>query len=234
MLQDREGDRVSAPSLSSHLYIFLDEGGNFDFSPRGTSYFALTALTTARPFVWDAPLMSLKYDEIERGSDAEYFHAAEDKQIVRNRVFAILTTALTNARLDCMIVEKRKTVPELQTGERLYPAMLGHLLKFVVREVSVPAGGELIVMTDAVPVKARRRAVESAVSETLARKLPAEVRYRVLHHDSKSCLGLQVADYCNWAIYRKWDRGDTRSYGLISGAIGSEFDIFRRGKRYFY
>lgn len=225
---------MTTPAASSCLYIYLDESGNFDFSTKGTSYFTLTALTTTRPFAWDAPLMSLKYDEIERGSDAEYFHAAEDKQIVRNRVFAILTTTLNEARLDCIVVEKRKTVPELQIGERLYPAMLGHLLKFVVRQIHIQAGGELIIMTDAVPVKARRRGVERAVSETLTRRLPADVRYRVLHHDSKSCAGLQVADYCNWAIYRKWDRGDTRSYDLISGAVRSEFDIFRRGKRHFY
>lgn len=225
---------MSVPAPSSRLYIFLDEGGNFDFSSKGTPYFTLTALTTSRPFAWDTPLMSLKYDEIEHGSDAEYFHASEDKQIVRNRVFSILTNTLNDARLDCIVVEKRKTVPDLQIGERLYPAMLGHLLKFVVRQVDVSTKGEVIVMTDVVPVKARRKAVENAVSETLARRLPTDVKYRILHHDSKSCMGLQACDYCNWAIYRKWDRGDIRSYDLISSAIRSEFDIFRRGKRHFY
>ena len=40
---------------------------------------------------------------------------------------------------------------------------------------------------------------------------------------------LQVADYCCWAIGRKWERGDTRSYDLIATKIQSEFDLFRRG-----
>ena len=51
--------------------------------------------------------------------------------------------------------------------------------------------------------------VKKAVKMTLAKMLPKGVRYRVLHHDSKSNLDLQIADYCNWVIYRKWDRGDS-------------------------
>ena len=32
------------------LYIFLDEGGNLDFSTNGTEYFVLTALSKHRSF----------------------------------------------------------------------------------------------------------------------------------------------------------------------------------------
>ena len=31
------------------LYIFIDESGNFDFSPTGTKYFALTSISTTSP-----------------------------------------------------------------------------------------------------------------------------------------------------------------------------------------
>ena len=64
--------------------------------------------------------------------------------------------------------------------------------------------------------------------------LPTGTRYSLLHHASKSCVGLQVTDYCNWAVFRKWERGDSRSYDLVKGAIQSEFDIFRSGTRYYY
>jgi hypothetical protein len=40
---------------------------------------------------------------------------------------------------------------------------------------------------------------------------------------------LWVADYCTWAIQRKWERGDTRSDDLIKDRIRSEFDIWERG-----
>ena len=33
-----------------HLYLFLDEAGNLDFSPNGTRYFMLGSVTKERPF----------------------------------------------------------------------------------------------------------------------------------------------------------------------------------------
>ena len=44
------------------LYIFLDESGNFDFSPSGTKYFILTALSTTLPFEIGSPLLKHRYD----------------------------------------------------------------------------------------------------------------------------------------------------------------------------
>jgi hypothetical protein len=64
--------------------------------------------------------------------------------------------------------------------------------------------------------------------------LPRGVTYSVLHHDSKSNFGLQIADSLTWAVYRKWDRNDTRSYDLIRKFVRSEFDIFRTGTAFYY
>ncbi len=153
---------VSAPSS---LYIFLDEGGNFDFSPGGTQYFTLTSVTASRPFAWDAALMSLKYDELERGSDAEYFHASEDKQIVRNRVFATIAQHVDTIRIDSIIVPKRKIVPELRLPEKFYPRMLGYLLRYVVQHESLDASTAVLAVTDIAPVKARQKAIAKGVED---------------------------------------------------------------------
>ena len=72
---------------SRFLYVFLDEGGNLDFSPSGTKYFVLSSLTKERPFHAGKELIELKYDLVELGTNLEYFHAAEDRQAVRNSVF---------------------------------------------------------------------------------------------------------------------------------------------------
>ena len=39
-------------------------------------------------------MTELKYDLIETGANMEYFHAAEDAQATRNRVFDIINAAL--------------------------------------------------------------------------------------------------------------------------------------------
>jgi hypothetical protein len=43
-----------------------------------------------------------------------------------------------------------------------------------------------------------------------------------------------VADYCCWALSRKWEKGDDRSYALIQDKIRSEFDVFRSGRTFYY
>jgi hypothetical protein len=45
---------------------------------------------------------------------------------------------------------------------------------------------------------------------------------------------VQVADYCAWAIQRKWERDDLRSYNLICDRITYQYDLFRPGTVHHY
>jgi hypothetical protein len=177
------------------LYTFIDEGGNFDFSLRGTRYFTITGVTVGRPFPLEADLSSLRFDLLEAGIELESFHAATDKQATRDRVFALIQNQLHRYRVDSVIVEKRKTGPSLRPVEQFYPRMLGYLLSYLVRGTNWSNWSELIVIADRIEEKRRRKALEGAVKSVLAHKLPPGVRYRILHHESRSSYCLQVADY---------------------------------------
>ena len=225
---------AAAALAAQSLYIFLDEGGNLDFSTNGTKYFTVSAITKTRPFSLDQALLSLKYDLMEEGLPLDRFHASEDKQAVRNRVFAAISKHLSEFRIDSLIVEKRKTQLQLQEQAKFYSAMLGYLLRHVFKEAHGEQYQQIIVQTDTLPVKKKREAFEKAIKTTLASMLPDTATYRVLHHESRSSIGLQAADYCNWAIYKKWTDGDERSYALIKAGIKSEFDIFKTGTDYYY
>jgi hypothetical protein len=216
------------------LYIFLDESGNLDFSPSGTRYFILSSVAKERPFNAYKELTELKYDLVEMGIGIEYFHASEDTQAIRNLVFEIIKRNIVGIRLDALVVEKAKTGPSLRAEERFYPEMIGYLLNYILNGFDLKQFTEVIIFTDRIPVLRKRNAVEKAVKMTLASKLPQGIKYCILHHESKSNLDLQVADYCNWAIYRKWDRADVRSYDLIQQVIQSEFEIFKTGVRKYY
>jgi len=209
------------------LYVFLDEGGNLDFSQSGTRFFTISSVTRTRPFGSHARLAELKYELIESGTGIEYFHASEDRQVVRDKVFAIIRDELASLRIDSLVVEKRKAPPDVRQEERFYPHMVGLLLRHVLSHMPDASYSEVVVLTDALPVERRRRAMEKAVKETLAVMLPRGMRYRVLHHASKSNLELQVADYCNWAVFRKWERRDLRPYSVVSQAVQSEVDVYQ-------
>ncbi len=214
------------------LYIFLDEAGNLDFSKNGTRYFVLSGVVKERPFHAYKELTELKYDLVERGMGLEYFHAAEDNQATRNQVFDIIERNLADVAVDAIIVQKQKVAAALRAEQHFYPKVLGTLLREILKRYPLAEFAEVIVFTDSLPVQRKRGAVEKAVKMTLAAMLPTEVRYRVLHHASKSNLDLQIADYCTWAIYRKWNGQDARSFDRIRAAVRSEWDVLSAGNEF--
>lgn len=216
------------------VYIFLDEGGNLDFSPNGTKFYTMSAVSTVRPFQLHAPLDDYIYDLIEWGKDIEYFHCADDNKHVRDKVFSIIVEKQTSFQVNSIVIEKRKTGTALQDPKNFYPKMLGYLLRYVVERLDRSRIDEVIVITDSIPVARKKQAIEKAIKQTLAEMLPVDCKYRVLHHASRSHFGLQIADYCNWAIFRRWERDDDMYWRKIMECIKSEFNIFRSGSTYYY
>jgi hypothetical protein len=221
----------------------LDESGNFDFSSKGSKYFTLTSVAMLRPFEMAYPLNALKYDlieneELEETRDGEYFHASEDRQSVRNKVFSIIKKNISKIQIDSLIVEKRKTMTPLQSVHKFYPEMLRYLLKYplnriILKDYGVGEFMGVIFITDSLPINKNKRSVEKSIKLAVKSFLP-KTPYKIFHHLSQSSMELQIVDYCSWAIFKKWERGDTRSYDLIKEGVRSEFDIFERGSNYYY
>jgi hypothetical protein len=217
----------------TNLYIFIDEGGDMVFSPKGTKYFTLTALSKTRPFLSFESMTNLKYDLWEKGIDFEYFHATEDTQITRNQVFNIISGNLPNFAVDSIIVEKRKTNPALQVPSNFYQKIFEILLNYVLQRHK-DRYAQIIIVTDTIPIRQDRETIHKAIKAFISKwSYGQRTSYRIFHYASKSDVNLQIVDYFNWAIFRKWERQDERSYDLVKDAIYSEVDVFKgRQNRY--
>lgn len=213
------------------VYLFFDESGDLNFSPNGSPYYFFGALTTRKPESLSNPLNRLQYELLAQGVEIERFHASEDRQAVRDQVFGVIQS-VGGFEFDVVVIEKRKTHPSLHDEARFYPKFANYLLKYVFARYADP-DEPLVVVTDTLPVKRTKRAVEKAFKAYIARHL-GERLYTLVHHGSASHACLQVADYCTWAVQKKWQRGDVRSYALIQPFLKSEFDIFWSGAEYFY
>lgn len=209
------------------LYIFLDEGGNLDFSARGTKFFTLTSISKFRPFEAYKRLNDLKYDLIEEDKDIEYFHASEDRQVVRDEVFAIINKHFSDSVIDCVIVEKSKVDSSFQDVVTFYTNLFGQLIQNILRFVKIDDFNRIIIFTDSIPLKKKAKAVEKGIKLMLSAELKGRVNYLICHHQSKSNYDLQLTDYCNWAVYRKWESADERSYDLIKKYIRTEKDLHK-------
>jgi hypothetical protein len=214
----------------SHLYVFIDESGNYDFSPRGTRYWVMTSLLTTNLTQGLVELYHLKHAMIDLGVDIERFHASEDRQAVRDLVFQVIA-GMEDVRVDSVVVEKSKAAPAVRPLGRFYPVMVENLLKypFDPRGIDVTRYSKVFIFMDRASARmSEREALKKAVKTYLAGHLRG-VPYVLCMHDSASHHYLQVADYVCWAIYVKWERSEARPYETIEHLVQSEFPIFRYG-----
>jgi len=220
--------------MSNTLYIFVDEGGNLDFSNKGTKFFTLTALSKVRPFVTYEHLVNLKYDLWEKDIEFEYFHATEDTFITRDEVFTLISENISNFTIDSVIVEKNKTHPTLQDHAKFYIKIFDILFNYILTRYRNKFS-KIFIITDEIPVKRKKKDVEKAIKSYISWWIKDSTReYKIFHYSSKSDINLQIVDYFNWAIFRKWERNKLENYDLIREAIISEFDVFSSGDNKYY
>jgi hypothetical protein len=117
--------------LLKTISSFLDESGNYDFSPKGTSHLVYTAISSGQVHAGIEEIHALKHWLIACGQELEYFHATEDFQIVRDEVYKVICAL--PIRVDTIVVEKRKAGPSIRPIERLYPKMFEILLRYLLK-----------------------------------------------------------------------------------------------------
>ena len=224
------------------LFIFIDESGNFDFSTNGTKYFVLSAVSTLSPLGKER-LEEIKYELMKNGINLEYFHAAEDKQIVRNQVYSFIER-LEDIEIDSVIVQKNKTNPSLyismkkknsKKGEKLYTKVLQNLLQYIFcRYDNSTKIDQVVVVLSSIFDANKRKLIEKTIKVYL--KQIYSKPFYLYFHENRSDKNTQIADYCCWAIYRKWTDGEIRPYNAVKkgNKIKSEFDIFKTGSTIYY
>lgn len=174
-------------------YIFADEAGNCDFSPKGSRYFILTSVTLEDCAVGDA-LARLRRELAWQGTELrDEFHATTDAQAVRDEVFAVIRQH--DFRIDATIMEKAKTQPHLQADEtRFYQAAWYQHMKHVAPRITEP-GDELLVVGASLGTNKRRGLFGKAITDVVGQTARATA-YRTATWSAACEPCLQVADYC--------------------------------------
>jgi hypothetical protein len=135
-------------------------------------------------------------------------------------------------RVDATIFEKRKTQPHRQSEDAFYELAWYMHMQYAASRVAA-RDDELMVVGASISTNKRRQALKRAVAGVVQQTARSAV-VRTAYWPASTDPCLQIADYCCWAIQRKWERGDLRSHVLIQHKIRSEFEIFRSGKTLYY
>jgi len=108
------------------------------------------------------------------------------------------------------------------------------MLRFIFRGRIRESASSLIAFTDTLPINRNREAVVKAIKESCRTEL-GSIPFKILHHRRESNVWIQVADYCTWSVFRKWQNGDLRTYEQIRARLQApELDCLRRGTTRYY
>lgn len=214
-------------------YIFADEAGDFNFS-RGqniSKYYIICTISLLDDEIGHE-LLRLRRNLIWQGLPVrQYFHASEDKQAVRDAVFTLI--ANFPIVVQATILEKSKAQPQTRTTNARFYQYGWYYHFFGIRATLANANDELLITAASVGTKKGQAVFTSAVNDVVqqhVRHVPWKTHFCPAMADP--CL--QIADYCTWAIQRKWEQGDARSYNTIAPLVRHEYDSWKNGARHYY
>ena len=219
--------------MNNH-FIFADEAGCFTFNNNHnvSKYFILCTVSMENCDIGGA-LLELRRQIIWEGKGdilGDYFHATTDKQDIRNRVFELLVKYDFN--IQATIMEKAKAYPNVrQTKPRFYKYGWFYHFKHGISPI-ISNSSKLMVSAASVGSKKEKLSFSNAIDDVM--KQTISVDWKMDFRSSKADPCLQVADYCAWALQRKWERGCSRSYDLIKDRINREYNLWEKGNRYYY
>lgn len=196
-------------------------------------------MSTTEPIDIGSPLLGLRYKLLPNyacGPAMEEngeFHATEDKQAVRDHVFSILTAGYKSLRVDAVIAQKNKTNPTFYKQDAAFYQSLGKsVLRYASNRAAWSDFDHVVIVFSSLFDKKKRGNLKQIFKSII--KSEAKVPFSLYFHHSKFDVCCQAADYFGWAIYRKWESGDDRSYKLIKSVLKSEFEIFAKGDKEYY
>jgi hypothetical protein len=215
------------------VHLFADEAGDFKFhnGADASRYFILCTICTSG---WEVgnDLRHLRRRMLLEGIElGDKFHAGADKQAVRDEVFNVLQQH--DFRIDATILDKRKAFPYVRPDEPTFYQYAWYFhAKYVIPRIAA-AGADLFISAAALETKKGKAAFKLAFNNVMQQTAP-RTNWATDFPLSVADPCLQAADYCAWAIQRKWERNDLRSYDLIADKVSTEYDLWRIGAQVFY
>jgi hypothetical protein len=204
------------------IYIFLDESGNLDFNLTGTRHFVLSAIATTNPVFSAGCLQKLKYEiNLSKGGDVDHFHASEDFQKVRDRVFAALHSLKGSVKIHYIYGEKAKLKDEYKNTVSFYSLLGKTLCNYLVNYKYTEYANVMIVFDKALSRK-DEKAFVGHIKPLLAK---SGGNYRLLFHRTLTDFNAQIADYCAWARYVSLERDENRPLQELSEFTITDFNI---------
>jgi hypothetical protein len=205
------------------MEIWGDESGNVDFATTGSRHFVVCTMVSHDPAL-ATDLLALRRSLTERGHELhDGFHASEDRQVVRDEVFALL--AARDIRIDATYYTKSRAYTRLRDDLDYFYKLAWYMHMRYVLPVVCRGTESAFIGIASLGVRRKRQLYAEAMRDVAAQCL-GRTRARCAYWSAPSHPAIQAADYCTWAIARLVEGGDPRSYELLKHRVATLHRFF--------
>lgn len=177
-------------------------------------------------------LHTLRHELISEGHELGYsFHATTDKQAVRDRVFSEIMKH--DFSVQATICEKSKAQPKVTSSKaQFYKTPWFYHCKIGIKP-RLGLSDEPVITAASIGTKKEKLTFYNALKDVRDQNANGS-NWIMDFRPCQSDYCMQIADYCAWAIQRKWELGDERSYSIISPRLTREYDLWEHGSTHYY
>ena len=213
------------------LFVFIDESGNFDFSEKGTDHFVMAGVAALAPLDSAAEMQALRYQLLAEGNDVSSFHAAEDRQFIRDRVFQTFES-IKNVKAHAIYGDKHRAAPRLQSDSQIHALFGQALIRYFLRVFDSSDYKRVVVVFDQALTKKKQGDFHGVIKPELkALRKPFRIYFQKMVTDMNG----QIADYVAWSKFVQLERNELRPWTSLTSTLQpSDFNIFRNGTTIYY
>ncbi|CTQ74172.1 DUF3800 domain-containing protein [Roseibium alexandrii] len=214
-------------------YIFSDEAGCFTFKKvNGASKYFMLCTVVLEDCSISNELLNIKRKLVLNGEpERNKLHATSDSVITRKEVYPII--ADYDLSIDCTILEKTKAQPQTRIDDTTFYKYAWYYHFKKIGPIICSKDEKTLITAASIGNKKKRSSFKENVNNVVQQIVPRE-QWEVSFADSANDPCLWLADYCAWAIQRKWERNEDEFYNMIKPKINSEYDLWERGTRHYY
>ncbi|WP_179229175.1 DUF3800 domain-containing protein [Parenemella sanctibonifatiensis] len=201
----------------AEFYVYLDETGSPDYSEASGPRFAIGSATFEgdhRDSIWEGFQLRARLESegirLEKG-----FHAADDSRRTRGDVFAVIQEQ-PPSRFDFTYLTKAKAYPSVRAKGKPYLYQLALFLHLKHLVPSFAHAGDRVRdrRHDPPDEEHSQRGARVALAD-VCEQLSFDKTVTACLWEARSSWGIQVADYCSWAMQREMDDKPCQWYPTV-------------------
>lgn len=206
-------------------YIFLDESGDLGFKSKSSKWFLFTIVLTNNHRRIEKVVKKIRNSLKKKYKKVNELHAYHTQPAIRKRMLKLLSEN-KDLKVLCVILNKKKVYIDLQNQKNyLYNYAANILLDRLHNKKLIDTNEPIELYIDQKDTnRFLRDNFEKYLKQNFTKRGNGKVNIKIKPSHTEKCL--QAVDFISWAIFRKYEKGESEYYELIKDNIIEENLLF--------